>query len=156
YERGAQFLTVCSGAFVIAAAGLLDGRRCTTHWMYSDELAERFPAAEVDCDVLYIDEGQIITSAGSAAGVDACLHLVRREFGAKGAATFARRMVGSPHRDGGQAQFVEKPVGPTSADTLESVLAWAADRLDQPLSVEALSRQAVMSPRTFARRFREE
>lgn len=156
YDRGAQLLSVCSGAFVLGYAGLLDGRRCTTHWMYADELDAQFPDARVDCDVLYVDEGQVITSAGSAAGVDACLHLVRREFGAKVAAAFARRMVVPPQRDGGQAQYVRSPIGETVAETLEPVLDWATGRLDQPLSVDVLARRAHMSGRTFARRFRDE
>ncbi|MGH3498147.1 MAG: GlxA family transcriptional regulator [Nocardioidaceae bacterium] len=156
HDNGSRILSVCSGAFALGEAGLLDGRRCTTHWRYSSELAERFPLADVDCDVLYVEDGQVVTSAGSAAGLDACLHVVRQEFGAKVASTFARRMVVPPHRDGGQAQFVRTPIGQGPTDTLEPILAWAGERLDAHLSVQLLAAQAQMSPRTFARRFRDE
>jgi transcriptional regulator GlxA family with amidase domain len=155
-RRGARVLSVCSGAFALGAAGLLDGRRCTTHWMYADELARRFPAARVDPAVLYVDEGPVVTSAGTAAGIDACLHVVRQELGARAASTIARRMVVPPHRDGGQAQYLETPVAITPADTLEDILAWMAGHLDEDLTVERLSRRAHMSARTFARRFRAE
>lgn len=154
--RGATLLSVCSGAFALGDAGLLDGRRCTTHWMYTDDLARRFPAAEVDPAVLYVDAGQVITSAGTAAGIDACLHLVRRELGAEVARGIARRMVVPPHRDGGQAQFLETPVPIGRADTLAHTLSWMAEHLDRDMSVEDLAARAHMSPRTFARRFRAE
>lgn len=157
FARGAHILTVCSGAFILGDAGLLDERDCTTHWRYSDELQERFPKARVQCDVLYVDSGQIITSAGSAAGIDACLHLIRREFGARAARSVARRMVVAPHREGGQAQFIETPVAlPPAADTLGPVLAWMQEHLDTEMPVAELARRASMSPRTFARRFRAE
>ncbi|CAA9350818.1 MAG: Transcriptional regulator, AraC family [uncultured Nocardioidaceae bacterium] len=155
-QRGARLLSVCSGAFVLGAAGLLDGRRCTTHWRYAEELATRFPAAQVDPDVLYVDEDPIITSAGSAAGLDACLHLLRKEFGAHVAGAVARRMVVPPHRDGGQAQFVRRQVPDVEADTVAPVLDWMVDHLEADLSVAELARRAHMSPRTFARRFRAE
>lgn len=155
-DRGARVLSVCSGAFVLAAAGLLDGRRCTTHWMYTDQLALRYPLAKVDPGVLYVDEDPIITSAGTAAGVDACLHLWRKEFGADVAAAVARRMVVAPHRDGGQAQFIEAPIRATAAPTLASVLDYMAAHLDESLTVDTLAARAAMSPRTFARRFRAE
>lgn len=154
--RGARVLSVCSGAFVVGQAGLLDGRRCTTHWRYAAELAARFPKAEVDPDVLYVDADPIITSAGSAAGLDACLHLLRKEFGAQVASTVARRMVVPPHRDGGQAQFIRTPMPDLSADTLTPLLDWLEQHLEDPLSVASLAAQAHMSPRTFARRFRDE
>jgi transcriptional regulator GlxA family with amidase domain len=154
--RGAQFLSVCAGAFVLGAAGLLDGRLCTTHWLHVDELQSRFPLADVKCDVLYIDDGSVVTSAGSAAGIDACLHVIRREFGAAVAATVARRMVVAPHRDGGQAQFVSSPVPTYTADTLQPMLEWMGANLHQDLTIEALARRAVMAPRTFARRFKAE
>ncbi|HSK27497.1 MAG TPA: helix-turn-helix domain-containing protein [Jiangellales bacterium] len=154
--RGARVMSVCTGAFVLGEAGLLDGRRCTTHWMFADELAERFPRALVDPDVLYVDDGQVITSAGTAAGIDACLHLIREDYGAKVAAAVARRMVVPPHRDGGQAQFIQSPIRPLHCDTLDPVLAWMAGHLDQDLTVETLAARAHMSPRTFARRFRAE
>ncbi|WP_129667523.1 helix-turn-helix domain-containing protein [Phytoactinopolyspora endophytica] len=155
-ERGARVLSVCSGAFVLGVAGLLDGRRCTTHWMYTDELAERFPAAKVDPDVLYVDDDPVITSAGTAAGLDACLHLWRKEFGAEVATMVARRMVVPPHRDGGQAQFVEAPVRPTPAHTLAGILDYMEAHLDDELTIDGLAVMASMSPRTFARRFRAE
>jgi len=156
HERGARVLSVCTGAFVLGQAGLLDGRRCTTHWLYAADLAARFPRAEVDADVLYVDADPVITSAGSAAGLDACLHLIRKEFGAQVASTVARRMVVPPHRDGGQAQFVRTPMPTVSADTLAPLLDWLSENLDEPLTVPALAARVHMSPRTFARRFRDE
>ncbi|MBA2550293.1 MAG: helix-turn-helix domain-containing protein [Nocardioidaceae bacterium] len=156
HERGARLLSVCSGAFLLGAAGLLDGRRCTTHWRYADELAARFPAAIVDPDVLYVDADPIITGAGSAAGLDACLHLIRKDFGAQVASTVARRMVVPPLRDGGQAQFVRSAVPTCEADTLSPILTWMTENLEADLTVEALAQRALMSTRTFARRFREE
>lgn len=156
HARGAKLLSVCSGAFVLGEAGLLDGRRCTTHWRYVDEFAARFPNAHVECDVLYVEDDQIVTSAGSAAGLDACLHVMRREFGAGMAATVARRMVVAPHRDGGQAQFIESPVAVCTADTLQPVLEWMGAHLQEDISVEALAARALMAPRTFARRFKAE
>jgi AraC family transcriptional activator FtrA len=156
-DRGATVMSVCSGAFVLGDAGLLDGRRCTTHWRYADELARRFPAAEVFPNALYVDDGQILTSAGTAAGIDLCLHLVRREHGSAVATKLARRMVVPPQRAGGQAQYVETPV-PRSPDapTLEPVLTWVMSNLDRSSTVEDLAHRAHMSPRTFARRFRAE
>lgn len=156
HDRGSRLLSVCAGAFVLGEAGLLDGRRCTTHWRYVAELEQRFPLAKVSCDVLYVDDGPVITSAGSAAGLDACLHLMRQEFGASVAATVARRMVVAPHRDGGQAQFIESPVPVTTADTLQPLLEWMGSHLHDNLSVDTLAGRAMMSSRTFARRFRAE
>jgi transcriptional regulator GlxA family with amidase domain len=156
HERGAKLMSVCAGAFVLGEAGLLDDRLCTTHWRYVDELEARYPQAKVRCDVLYVDDGPIITSAGSAAGLDACLHLIRSEFGASVAATVARRMVVAPHRDGGQAQFIESPVPETTADTLQPLLEWVSANLGEDLSVQTLAAKAMMSPRTFARRFKAE
>jgi transcriptional regulator GlxA family with amidase domain len=155
-RRGGRVLSLCSGAFLLAAAGLLDGRPATTHWRYAAKLAARYPDVVVDPDVLYVDDGQVITSAGTAAGIDACLHLVRQEYGAAVANAIARRMVVPPHRSGGQAQYVEAPV-PVSAesDDLSSLLEWAGARLIDELTVETLAAQALMSPRTFARRFRD-
>jgi transcriptional regulator GlxA family with amidase domain len=148
-------MTVCSGAFVLAHAGLLDDRRATTHWMYADRLAAAFPRVKVDPDVLYVDEGSVLTSAGTAAGIDLCLHVVRLDHGAAIANAVARRMVVPPHRDGGQAQFVEAAVvDDDGADPLAATLDWALEHLDEPLPVEVLARRALMSPRTFARRFR--
>ncbi|NDL60025.1 GlxA family transcriptional regulator [Phytoactinopolyspora mesophila] len=155
-ERGARVLSVCTGAFLLGAAGLLDGRRCTTHWMHSDELARTFPAAKVDPDVLYVDEDPVITSAGTAAGIDACLHLWRKEYGADAAVAIARRMVVPPHRDGGQAQFVEAPIRAMPLQTMAGVIDYMEGHLDEDLTVESLAALASMSPRTFARRFRAE
>jgi transcriptional regulator GlxA family with amidase domain len=155
-SRGARVLSVCTGAFVLGMAGLLDGRPCTTHWRYAAELTARFPAARVDPNVLYVDADPVFTSAGSAAGLDACLHLMRKEFGAQVASTVARRMVVPAHRDGGQAQYVRTPMPSVSAETLSPLLDWLGEHLEKPLSVAQLAAQAHMSPRTFARRFRDE
>lgn len=154
-DRGARVLSVCSGAFALGEAGLLDGRRCTTHWIHAAELAARFPAASVDPDVLYVEDGAVVTSAGTAAGIDACLHIVRSELGATVAATVARRMVVPPHRDGGQAQYVAQPVPECADDRFGAVLGWMLDHLADDLSVDVVARHAAMSPRTFARRFRD-
>ena len=156
HGRGTTLLSVCSGAFVLGAAGLLDDRRCTTHWRHTGTLAERFPRAKVDPDVLFVDEGDIVTSAGTAAGIDACLHVVRREFGAAVTATISRRMVVAPQREGGQRQFVELPTPPNQADSLQPLLAWLQDRLDEEHTVSSLAERAKMSERTFARRFAAE
>jgi transcriptional regulator GlxA family with amidase domain len=156
HDRGARLLSVCTGAFALGAAGLLDGRDCTTHWMYSDELAQRFPKAHVVPEVLYVDADPVITSAGSAAGMDACLHLWRKEFGAHTASMVARRMVVPPQREGGQAQFIVSAVPECDAETLGPLLSWITENLHEPLSVEYLARRTSMSARTFARRFRAE
>ena len=126
-------------AWLLGDAGLLDGRECTTHWRYADDLAEAFPKARVNPDVLYVFDGNVLTGAGAAGGIDAALHLMRRTFGARTAATTARRMVVPPHRDGGQAQFVRTPMGQTEADTLAPLLEWASERLDEPMPVERLA-----------------
>ena len=152
-DRGARVLSVCSGAFILGEAGLLDGRRCTTHWRNAEELARRYPAAKVDPDVLYVDDDPVITSAGTAAGIDACLYLVRKEQGSRVANGIARRMVVPPHRDGGQAQYVDQPVAPSCDGTLRDLLEWLRAHLDQPLTVRQLAARANMSERTFARRF---
>jgi transcriptional regulator GlxA family with amidase domain len=155
HRRGARIISMCTGAFVLAASGLLDGRRATTHWSHSAELAARYPEVHVDPGVLYVDEGDILTSAGTAAGIDLCLHVVRQDFGARVANAVARRMVVPPHRDGGQAQFVEEPVArPAGADLFGATLAWLERHVDEPVTVEDLARRAAMSSRTFARRFR--
>src|SRR3954468_20730380 len=146
--RGAILLTVCSGAFVLGAAGLLDGRPCTTHWRYVDKFTDQFPTAKLDSDVLFVDDGNIITSAGTAAGIDACLHLVRRELGSAVATRIARRMVVPPQRDGGQQQFVEVPIPESSADSLAPLLGWVIERLDVQHTASSMARQAVMSERT--------
>jgi transcriptional regulator GlxA family with amidase domain len=155
-DDGAILLSVCSGAFVLGAAGLLDGRACTTHWMYVDELRERHPLARVDPDVLFVDDGNLITSAGTAAGIDACLYLWRQEYGAAAASTVARRMVVPPQREGGQAQFIRTPVPACDAETLGPLLVWLTEHLGEQHTVESLAQTASMSPRTFARRFRAE
>jgi transcriptional regulator GlxA family with amidase domain len=156
HARGARMVTVCSGAFLLAQTGLLDGRRATTHWMYAPQLAKQFPAIEVDPNVLFVDAGDgLFTSAGTAAGIDLCLHLVRLDYGAEVANAVARRMVVPPQRDGGQAQFVHAPLPPAASnDPIGRTLDWAIEHLDEPLTVEDLARQALVSPRSFARRFR--
>jgi transcriptional regulator GlxA family with amidase domain len=152
--RGGRVLSHCSGAFVLAAAGLLDGRRATTHWRYTAQLASRYPAIDVDPGALYVDDGQVITSAGTAAGIDACLHLLRREHGAATANAVARRMVVPPHRDGGQAQFVPVHVDePGDPASLASLHEWTLRHLGEPLTVADLAAHALLSPRTFARQF---
>lgn len=156
HDRGTRLLTVCSGAFALGEAGLLDGLECTTHWKFADELAARFPAAKVIPEVLYVDSGQIVTSAGTAAGLDATLHIWRQEYGAQVASDVARRMVVPPQRDGGQAQFIDRAVPECAADTLAPLLAWIVENLGQPLDVDTLARRSLMSPRTFARRFKAE
>jgi transcriptional regulator GlxA family with amidase domain len=152
-DRGGLVLSNCTGAFVLAAAGLLDGRRATTHWRWAARLARQYPAIDVDPDVLYVDDGQVITSAGTAAGIDACLHLVRREHGAAVANALARQMVMPPHRAGGQAQYVPMPLGETGPASLAAVHEWALQHLSEPITVADLAARAVMSPRTFARQF---
>src|SRR5579862_383987 len=153
HAAGARLVSICSGVFVLAAAGLLDGKRATTHWRYADRLAARYPRIQVDVDRLYVDEGSILTSAGSAAGIDLCLHIVRRDYGAEVANSVARRLVMPPHRDGGQAQFVPDPIRRDASTGLAPVLVWAQNHLARPLRVEELAKRAAMSPRTFARQF---
>jgi transcriptional regulator GlxA family with amidase domain len=153
--RGATVASVCTGAFVLGAAGLLDGRRATTHWRHVPLLARLHPAATLEPDSLYVEDGPVATSAGSTAAVDLCLHLVRRAHGAEVANRIARDLVAPPHRPGGQAQYVEATVPAPDADELAGVLAWVLEHLDQPLRVDDLAARALMSPRTFARRFRE-
>lgn len=154
--RGARFVTVCTGAFVLADAGLLRGRRATTHWMDAPILQTRHPDVQVDADVLYVDDGNVLTSAGIACGIDLCLHVVRLDHGAAVAAAVARRMVVAPHRDGSQAQFVARMVDPEPASSLEPTCIWARARLEQPLTVAQLARHADIPERTFTRRFRAE
>jgi transcriptional regulator GlxA family with amidase domain len=152
--RGAWLLSVCSGSFILAAAGVLDGRRATTHWMYAAKMASMYPAIDVDPDVLYVQDGRIITSAGTAAGLDACLHLLRQELGAELANKIARRMVVPPQRDGGQAQFIDRPLPVVQSLSLAPVTDWMLENLRSDLSVDDLAARAHMSPRTFARRFK--
>ena len=151
----ARMVAVCTGAFALAAAGLLDGRTATTHWRDADDLASRFPNIDVRPDPLYIDEGTVLTSAGVAASIDLCLHLYRNDHGAELAAMVARRMVVAPHRSGGQAQFIDRPI-PHSVGGLAETCAWAIERLAEPITVDDMARQAGYAPRTFARRFRAE
>jgi transcriptional regulator GlxA family with amidase domain len=153
-RRGARVLSVCTGAFALAHAGLLDGRRATTHWGWAGELAARFPAVEVDPEVLFVDEGAVLTSAGLSAGIDLSLHVIRRDFGAACGERVARHMVAAPHRDGGQAQFFKPAV--VAEGSLEPTRRWILTRLAEPLDVAAMAGHAGVSPRTFARRFREE
>jgi transcriptional regulator GlxA family with amidase domain len=155
YDAGAIVLGLCLGTFVLAAAGLLDGRRATTHWRHTALLAERYPQIEVDAAALYVDEGQVVTSAGTAAGLDACLHVVRREHGAEAAAAIARRMVVAPHRAGGQSQFI-RPPDDEAAGRFAEVLEWATKHLGESLGVDDLQHRAGLSRRSFDRRFREE
>lgn len=153
---GTRIVSVCTGAFALAASGLLDGRRATTHWGDADELARRHAAVRVDPDVLYVAEGPVMTSAGVAAGIDLCLHIVRLDHGADVAARVARRMVVAPHRDGGQAQFIRRAVPQAGDGGLAATCEWATARLDEPLTVADLARHAGWSPRTLARRFADE
>ena len=154
HERGARVASICSGAFALADAGLLHGRRATTHWIYADRLAQRYPSIEVDPDPLFVDEGDVLTSAGSMAGLDLCLHLVRRDHGGAVANRLARRLVAQPHRDGGQAQYIESPVAADeSGDVVARSMAWALERLGQPLTVEQLADSVHQSPRTYLRHF---
>ncbi|WP_212829592.1 helix-turn-helix domain-containing protein [Catellatospora sp. TT07R-123] len=154
YDAGARVASLCTGAFVLAAAGLLDGRRATTHWAHTDALAARYPNVAVDPDVLYIDNGQVLTSAGKAAAIDLCLHLVRLDHGSVVANTAARRLVVPPHRSGGQAQFISTPMPAQTDHPLAHLLPWVIDRLDESLTVEDLARQANMSSRNLGRHFR--
>jgi len=154
HASGARVVSLCTGAFVLAAAGLLDGLRATTHWAHTEQLAARYPRVTVDPDVLYVDNGTVLTSAGKAAAMDLCLHLVRRDHGSAIANVVARRLVVPPHRAGGQAQFVTTPVPAQDGHPLADLLPWVMRRLDQPLTVEDLARQANMSSRHLARHFR--
>ncbi|WP_371480533.1 helix-turn-helix domain-containing protein [Kitasatospora sp. NBC_00315] len=155
HERGARIVSICSGAFALAAAGLLDGREATTHWRYAELLQRRHPLVDVNPDVLYVDGGDVLTSAGSAAGIDLCLHIVRRDHGAKVANSVARRFVVPPHRDGGQAQFIEAAVGPVEEedDGVARSMRWAMEHLSTPLTVSLLARAARMSDRSYLRHF---
>lgn len=155
-ESGSIILTVCSGAFLAGAAGLLDGRKCTTHWMHADQLAALYPTADIDRNVLYVDDGNLITSAGTAAGIDACLHLVRRELGSEVTNVIARRMVVPPQRDGGQRQYIDQPIPVRCSEGFAPQLDWILANLDKSHTVASLATRASMSGRTFARRFVDE
>lgn len=155
-QRGAQLVGLCLGAYVLAEAGLLDGRRATTHWAYANDFARRYPAVRVEPDVLYVEDGSVLTSAGTAAGLDCCLHMVRCAHGAAVANRLARRLVVPPHRQGGQAQFIEQPIPVTERNSrLTEILDWMRSHLDQPHSVDVLAERALMSRRTFTRQFRQ-
>ena len=156
HARGALVVGLCLGAFVLAEAGLLEGRPATTHWALATTFAQRYPGIDVRPDVLYVDDGQVLTSAGTAAGIDCCLHLLRREYGAQAANQMARRMVVAPHRQGGQAQFVAQPLPESGADhRLAGVLAWVQQHLHQPHTLDALAARALLSRRSFTRHFRQ-
>nr|WP_084963147.1 transcriptional regulator FtrA [Thermoactinospora rubra] len=157
HGRGARLVSICSGAFALAAAGVLDGREATTHWRYADLLARRFPQVKVNPDVLYVDHGDVLTSAGSAAGLDLLIHLVRKDHGPSVANSVARRLVVPPHREGGQAQFIQAAVAPVEEETdgVAAAMAWALDNLATPLTVAGLARRAHMAERTFIRRFKQ-
>ncbi|HUH17548.1 MAG TPA: helix-turn-helix domain-containing protein [Methylomirabilota bacterium] len=157
YDRGARLMSICIGAFVLAATGLLDGRRVTTHWRFAERLRQRFPRVEVDPAVLYVDDGQVLTSAGTAAGIDLCLHVVRSDYGLSIANQVARRIVMPPHRDGGQAQYIETPLPSTpQGSPVRTVMDWVLQHLDEEIDVGRLAEMAYMSPRSFARHFRAE
>jgi AraC family transcriptional regulator, transcriptional activator FtrA len=156
HQRGARLVSICSGVFLIAATGLLDGGEAATHWRYASRLAERHPAISVNADVLYVDAGSVLTSAGSAAGIDLCLHIVRRDHGSRIANAVARRLVIPPHRDGGQAQLIETPMpAHPDDDPIATVMTWALEHLHEPLDLDVLARRAYMSVRTLTRRFRK-
>ncbi|MFI5682009.1 GlxA family transcriptional regulator [Streptomyces cellulosae] len=153
---GTRLVSICTGAFLLAAAGLLDGRRATTHWALTDRFQELFPRVELDAGVLFVDEGDVLTSAGAASGIDVCLHLIRQDHGSEVASHVARLCVVPPYRDGGQAQYIERPLPAESGTGTGPTRDWALQRLDQSLSLDELAAHAAMSTRTFARRFQEE
>ncbi|WP_345713771.1 DJ-1/PfpI family protein [Kineococcus glutinatus] len=155
-ERGARVMSICTGAFALAAAGLLDGRRATTHWMHAAELAAAHPAVDVDPAVLFVDSGPVLTSAGVAAGIDLCLHVIRTDHGAAAATAVARRVVVAPHREGGQAQYLHAPLPAESGSSLTGTRQWALEHLDRPLAVADLAAHAHVSTRTLARRWAAE
>ncbi|WP_238412566.1 GlxA family transcriptional regulator [Saccharothrix deserti] len=155
-DRGARVMSICTGAFVLAAAGLLDGRRATTHWAHADNFRRLFPNVDLDPDVLFVDEGDVLTSAGVAAGVDLCLHLVRHDHGSEVANMAARRCVVPPWRPGGQSQYIVRPIPDETDTSTAPARAWAQEHLHEPLELRALAAHARMSVRTFTRRFREE
>ena len=155
HQRGARLVSICSGAFVLAATGLLNDRRATTHWKFSDKLNKLYPQINVESDVLYVDEEDILTSAGGAAGIDLCLHIIRKDFGTVVANNVARHLVVSPHREGGQAQFIDKPVGEEAHPWLAHLLEWSASNLHTEITIERLALEANVSRRTLSRRFVE-
>jgi transcriptional regulator GlxA family with amidase domain len=156
HTRGRRLISICTGAFALAAAGVLDGLTAATHWQEASALAARYPSVTVDPRVLYVDEDTVLTSAGVSSGIDLCLHVIRRDLGAGAANAAARRLVAAPHREGGQTQFIESPVESGVGASLAPTRDWALRRLAEPLTVRALSAHAGVSERTFARRFRTE
>jgi AraC family transcriptional activator FtrA len=154
WARGARLCSICSGVFVLAAAGVLDGRRATTHWRYAEKLAARYPAVQLARDTLYVDEGRVLTSAGSAAGLDMLIHLVRRDYGARIANCVAQRLVIAPHREGGQLQFVPRPVARDERGRLATLLEWIRTNLDKDHTIDSLAARVAMSPRTLQREFK--
>jgi transcriptional regulator GlxA family with amidase domain len=155
-QAGTRIASICTGAFVLAQAGLLDGRPATTYWLFSQEMRDRFPAVELQPDVLFVDDGQVLTSAGLAAGLDLCLHMIRLDYGAVAANAVARLAVVAPVRPGGQAQFIEAPLPPEGGTSLATTREWALERIGEPLTLAGLASHAGMSTRTLTRRFREE
>ena len=155
HRRGTRLCSICSGVFVLAAAGVLDGQRATTHWRYADRLAQRYPQIAVQSDDLYVDNGQVITAAGSAAGLDMLLHLVRRDYGAKVGNLVAQRLVVAPHREGGQAQFLPRPMAPGEQGRLSRLMDWLRSHPAQPHTVNSMAERAAMSPRTLQRQFQQ-
>lgn len=154
HARGARIVSLCTGAFVLAATGLLDGRRATTHWSECAEFHRRYPSVDLDPGVLYVDDGDVLTSAGSAAAIDLCLHIVRSDYGAEVASRLARHLVVPPHRDGGQAQYIDRPVPrPSECDLFDDALTWAQEHLGEPLTIADLATRSAMSRRSFARHF---
>lgn len=154
HDRGARILSICTGSFLLAAAGILDGKRATTHWRYADEFRRRYPAVFLESDILYADEGQVVTAAGSAAGLDMLLHVIRSDHGTEVSNSVARGLNVAPHRDGGQAQFAPRPVPDISDDRINRLVAWMRDNCRDPLTIDELASRVAMSPRNFYRHFR--
>ncbi|ASJ76153.1 GlxA family transcriptional regulator [Granulosicoccus antarcticus] len=156
HARGARMVGLCLGAFVLAEAGLLDGRTASTHWVWADEFARKYPRVSLDVDVLYVDEGDILTSAGTAAAIDCCIHLVRCDHGAEVANRLARRLVTAPHRSGGQAQYIEQPLPkPIDNDRIARAIVWASENISTSISLDTMAEHAAMSRRNFSRQFRK-
>ncbi|WP_018150381.1 helix-turn-helix domain-containing protein [Leeia oryzae] len=156
HERGAQVVGLCLGAYVLAEAGLLSQRKATTHWAFAQDFAQRYPDVQLDPNVLYVEDGRLLTSAGTAAGIDCCLHMIRQRYGAESANAVARRLVVPPHRQGGQAQYIEQPLPATaSGSRLADLIAWVRTHLDEPHTLDSLAEKSLMSRRTFTRHFRQ-
>jgi transcriptional regulator GlxA family with amidase domain len=155
HARGARMISICVGAFALAQAGILDGRPATTHWRFSDELAQQFPAIDVRADVLYVDDGDVLTSAGVSSGLDLCLHVVRTDLGVEEARRVAQELVAAPHRDGNQAQFIARPLQPSGVGPIGELCSWAKENLHEQIALEDMAARCAMSPRTLTRHFRE-